>query len=151
MTEGDVLLALLLIAGFATLGILITLGNVRQTRAIREVGEVLHGWAIRHIQLSRAVAAASIRVEDPEVWFRETLARVQLRAPAPSSGFATRPCSAGGRAGCSSSMPTTAAAAWSSSIVRSWIPGGWSAAPASPRRCCPPGSCVGPAPWSCPP
>ncbi|MCS7352351.1 MAG: hypothetical protein RMM10_12690 [Anaerolineae bacterium] len=86
MTEGDVLLALLLIAGFALLGALITLGNVRQTRAIREVGEVLHEWAIRHIQLSRATAASAIRIEDPVAWFREMLARLELPAPVAREG-----------------------------------------------------------------
>ncbi|MDW8185953.1 MAG: hypothetical protein RMM07_11950 [Anaerolineae bacterium] len=70
MTKGDVLLPLM-IAGFALLGALITLGNVRQTRAIREVGEVLHKWVIRHIQLTRATAASAIRVEDPTAWLQE--------------------------------------------------------------------------------
>lgn len=78
MTEFDLVLALLLIAGFALLGALITLGNARQARAIREVGEVLHGWAIRHIQLSRAVAASAIRIEDPIAWLQEALARFPL-------------------------------------------------------------------------
>ncbi len=78
MTEADLILTLLLIAGFALLGALITLGNARQAQAIREVGEVLHGWAIRHIQLSRAVAASAIRIEDPVTWLQEALARFPL-------------------------------------------------------------------------
>lgn len=76
MTEGDLILAVLLIAGFALLGTLITLGNIRQARAIREIGVVLHDWAIRHIQLTRTMAAASIRIDDPLAWLQETLNRV---------------------------------------------------------------------------
>ncbi len=86
MTEADWILALLLIAGFALLGALITYGNARQARAIQEVGEVLHEWAIRHIQLSRAMAAGAIQVEDPLTWLRETLLR--LRLPAMAEGLA---------------------------------------------------------------
>ncbi len=85
MTEADLILALLLIAGFALLGALITYGNARQAQAIRAVGEVLHEWAIRHIQLSRAMAAGAIRVEDPLTWLRETLLR--LRLPAMAEGL----------------------------------------------------------------
>lgn len=78
MTEADLILAFLIVAGFALLGALITLGNARQARAIREVGEVLHEWAIRHIQLSRAAAAQAIRIEDPLAWLQETLARLPV-------------------------------------------------------------------------
>ena len=78
MSEETIVLAGLLIAGFALLGALITLGNARQARAIREVGEVLHEWAIRHIQLSRATAAQAIRIEDPMAWLQEALARLPL-------------------------------------------------------------------------
>ncbi|MCS6963999.1 MAG: hypothetical protein NZM16_08130 [Thermoflexus sp.] len=78
MTEADLALALLLIGGFALLGALITYGNARQAQAIREVGEVLHEWAIRHIQLSRATAAGAIRIEDPVAWLQEALARLPL-------------------------------------------------------------------------
>lgn len=78
MTEGDLTIAALLIVGFATLGVFITLGNIRQARAIREVGEILHDWAIRHIQLSRVVAASSIHIEDPIVWFRDIFSRITL-------------------------------------------------------------------------
>lgn len=78
MSEESAVLAGLLIAGFALLGALITWGNVRQARALREVGEVLHEWAIRHIQLSRAVAAEAIRVEDPMEWLEGVLFRLHL-------------------------------------------------------------------------
>ncbi len=78
MTEVDLILAFLLIVGFAMLGVLITFGNARQARAIREVSDVLHGWAIRHIQLSRAMAAQAIRVEDPLAWLQEALTRLPL-------------------------------------------------------------------------
>ncbi|HXF68353.1 MAG TPA: hypothetical protein VNK89_00975 [Thermoflexus sp.] len=78
MSEESLVLAGLLIAGFAWLGALITWGNIRQARALREVGEVLHEWAIRHIQLSRAMATEAIRVEDPMEWLWRVLFRLHL-------------------------------------------------------------------------
>ncbi|MCS7251755.1 MAG: hypothetical protein RMK32_00720 [Anaerolineae bacterium] len=78
MTEADLILAMLLIAGFAMTGALITYGNARQARAVQEVGKVLHDWAIRHIQLSRVTAASTIRVEDPMVWLQNALTRLPL-------------------------------------------------------------------------
>jgi len=53
MTEMDFALALLLVAGFAFLGALITLGNARQARAIRALEEAWRDWAEADLLLKR--------------------------------------------------------------------------------------------------
>jgi len=53
MTEADLVLALLLVAGFALLGALITLGNARQARAIRTLEEAWRDWAEADLRLKR--------------------------------------------------------------------------------------------------
>lgn len=53
MTEADLFLAMLLILGFALLGALITLGNARQARAIREVEEAFRDWAEADLRMKR--------------------------------------------------------------------------------------------------
>ncbi|WP_322794694.1 hypothetical protein [Thermoflexus sp.] len=72
MTEADLILTLLLIAGFALLGALITLGNARQARAIRDLEEAWRDWAEADLRLKRE---------------RE---RRELRPPADPDGYLNR-------------------------------------------------------------
>lgn len=53
MTEADLILALLLVVGFALLGALITWGNARQARAIRALEEAWRDWAEADLQIKR--------------------------------------------------------------------------------------------------
>ncbi|WP_322798301.1 hypothetical protein [Thermoflexus sp.] len=93
MTEADLVLGMLLAAGFALLGALITYGNVRQARALRALEEAWRDWAERDLQLKRERERRSLQAPpDPQAYLnriaRSLLGREAVRWERTEEGFA---------------------------------------------------------------
>jgi hypothetical protein len=64
-------LAVSVLAAVIVVGLLISIGNERQRRAIDELGDHMREWAIKDLQIKREQAAEHITIEDPVAWIDE--------------------------------------------------------------------------------
>jgi hypothetical protein len=64
-------LAISVLAAVIVVGLLISIGNERQRRAIDELGDHMREWAIKDLQIKRQQAAEHISIEDPIAWIGE--------------------------------------------------------------------------------
>jgi hypothetical protein len=96
MTEGDLALGMLLVFGFALLGLATTWGWARNARETRRIREALEAWALQELARRREQEAREIRPpEDLRGYLADLLARagmegvrVQEVTPLPGSpGF----------------------------------------------------------------
>ncbi len=77
MTEADVVLALLLIAGFALLGALMTWGWARNAAETRGIREAVEAWVLWDIARRREEERAEVRPpEDLRAYLAEVMARL---------------------------------------------------------------------------
>lgn len=72
----DVLLAFIVVIAVMALGMIISIGNERQRRALDEIRKQIEGWAAEDIRLKRAKAAREIRVDDPKAWFSDNASKI---------------------------------------------------------------------------
>jgi hypothetical protein len=75
----EVTLAVSVIAAVVVVGLLISLGNERQRRALEELNQYVSDWAIGDLRIKRARAAREIQIERPVEWLEE-MARLAMGA-----------------------------------------------------------------------
>jgi hypothetical protein len=79
MTEGDLALGMLLIFGFALLGLATTWGWARNARETRRIREALEAWALQELARRREQEAREIRPpEDLRGYLADLLARAGM-------------------------------------------------------------------------
>ncbi|SNB60599.1 hypothetical protein [Thermoflexus hugenholtzii] len=79
MTEGDLILGTILIAGFAWLGLVTTWGWARNARETRRIREALEAWALQELAHRREAEAQQIRPpEDLQAYLADLLARAGM-------------------------------------------------------------------------
>lgn len=61
-------LAISVLAAVIVVGLLISIGNERQRRAIDELGDHMREWAIKDLQIKREKAAGEIMIDNPIAW-----------------------------------------------------------------------------------
>ena len=64
----EVVLAVSVLAAVVVVGVLISIGNERQRKAIEQLREDLHGWALRDLEIKRETASREIQIVDPLAW-----------------------------------------------------------------------------------
>jgi hypothetical protein len=79
MTEGDLALGMLLVFGFALLGLATTWGWARNARETRRIREALEAWALQELARRREQEAREIRPpEDLRGYLADLLARAGM-------------------------------------------------------------------------
>jgi len=64
----EVVLAVSVLAAVVVVGVLISIGNERQRKAIEQLREDLHGWALGDLEIKRETASREIQIVDPLAW-----------------------------------------------------------------------------------
>jgi hypothetical protein len=67
----EVVLALSVLAAVVIVGLLISIGNERQRRALDKLREDVRNWALGDLEVKRERAAREIQIMDPLAWFRD--------------------------------------------------------------------------------
>jgi hypothetical protein len=70
----DIALAVTVVTAVVFVGLLISIGNERQRRALEGLRESLREWAINDLKLKRARAEREINVQEPIIWLEEKAA-----------------------------------------------------------------------------
>ena len=64
----EIVLTITVVAAVVLVGLLISIGNERQRKALKGVRESLKEWAISDLKIKRALAEREIMVEEPILW-----------------------------------------------------------------------------------
>ncbi len=72
----DAMLTFFVLIGIIALGMIISIGNERQRRALDEIRKQIEGWAAEDIRMKRAKAVGEIHVSDPKHWIASTASRI---------------------------------------------------------------------------
>ncbi len=72
----EVALAVSVLAAVIVVGVLISIGNERQRRAIDELRSDLRRWALGDLEIKREKAVREIQIIDPLAWLRDIARRV---------------------------------------------------------------------------
>jgi hypothetical protein len=76
----EVALAVSVLAAVILIGVLISIGNERQRRALEELRSDLRQWALGDLEIKREKAVREIQIIDPLAWLRDVTRRVTGRA-----------------------------------------------------------------------
>lgn len=76
----DVALAVSVLAAVILIGVLISIGNERQRRALEQLRFDLRQWALGDLEIKREKAVREIQIIDPLAWLRDVARRVTGRA-----------------------------------------------------------------------
>jgi hypothetical protein len=76
----EVVLAVSVLAAVILIGVLISIGNERQRRALEELRSDLRQWALGDLEIKREKAVREIQIIDPLAWLRDVTRRVTGRA-----------------------------------------------------------------------
>lgn len=71
----DYVLLIAVLASMIVLGLVISVGNERQRRAIEEVRREIEDWATQFVYIKRREFESSINVGEPDKWFERVLSR----------------------------------------------------------------------------
>ena len=72
----EILLAIVVASAVIFFGILISLGNERQRRAIDALREQVTLWAMRDLEIKRKSLTQNLKFENPQSWLNEVASRV---------------------------------------------------------------------------
>jgi len=72
----EVALAVSVLAAVILIGVLISIGNERQRRALEELRSDLRQWALGDLEIKREKAVREIQIIDPLAWLRDVTRRV---------------------------------------------------------------------------
>jgi hypothetical protein len=72
----EVALAVSVLAAVVLIGVLISIGNERQRRALEELRSDLRQWALGDLEIKREKAVREIQIIDPLAWLRDVTRRV---------------------------------------------------------------------------
>ena len=72
----EVALAVSVLAAVVLIGVLISIGNERQRRALEDLRNDLRQWALGDLEIKRAKAVREIQIIDPLAWLRDGTRRV---------------------------------------------------------------------------
>ncbi len=67
----EVVLAVSVLAAVVVVGVLISIGNERQRKAIEQLRDDLRGWALGDLEIKRETASREIQIVDPLAWLNE--------------------------------------------------------------------------------
>ena len=67
----EVALAVSVLAAVIVVGVLISIGNERQRKAIEQLGDDLRNWALGDLEIKREKAAREIEIIDPLAWLHD--------------------------------------------------------------------------------
>lgn len=76
----EVALAVSVLAAVILIGVLISIGNERQRRALEQLRADLRQWALGDLEIKREKAVREIQIIDPLAWLRDVARRVTGRA-----------------------------------------------------------------------
>lgn len=68
----EVVLAVSVLAAVVVVGLLISIGNERQRRALEELRDDLRNWALGDLEIKREKASREIQIIDPLAWLNDT-------------------------------------------------------------------------------
>jgi hypothetical protein len=76
----EIALAVSVLAAVVLVGVLISIGNERQRRALEELRSDLRQWALGDLEIKREKAVRDIQIIDPLAWLRDVTRRVTGQA-----------------------------------------------------------------------
>lgn len=76
----EVALAVSVLAAVILIGVLISIGNERQRRALEQLRADLRQWALGDLEIKREKAVREIQIIDPLAWLRDIARRVTGQA-----------------------------------------------------------------------
>ncbi len=68
----EVVLAVSVLAAVVVVGVLISIGNERQRKAIEQLRDDVRNWALGDLEIKRETASRDIEIIDPLAWLNET-------------------------------------------------------------------------------
>lgn len=72
----DYILLIAVLASMIVLGMVISVGNERQRKAIEEVRKEIEDWATQFVYIKRQEMQSSIKIQEPDKWFEHILSRL---------------------------------------------------------------------------
>ena len=72
----DYILLIAVLASMIVLGLVISVGNERQRKAIEEVRKEIEDWATQFVYIKRQEMQSSIQIDQPDQWFERILSRL---------------------------------------------------------------------------
>ena len=67
----EVVLAISVLAAVVVVGVLISIGNERQRKAIEQLRDDLRSWALGDLEIKRETASREIQIIDPLAWLND--------------------------------------------------------------------------------
>ena len=68
----EVVLAISVLAAAVVVGVLISIGNERQRKAIEQLRDDVRNWALGDLEIKRETASRDIQIIDPLAWLNDT-------------------------------------------------------------------------------
>ncbi len=68
----EVVLAVSVLAAVVVMGVLISIGNERQRKAIEQLRDDVRNWALGDLEIKRETASRDVHIIDPLAWLHDT-------------------------------------------------------------------------------